>query len=298
MSALDQCVIYKVAIGSLGTRRKANTGAVTVKAQNGGVDPDRDQVYVAKEILDHPRLDAVFKAQQDLRKFLALRSLPSILERGHYAVPKPGFKEVRDGVKTHADKISKKVDEFLLVYETAKSDAKKKLGALYDSDDYPDPDQIKKAFYVRTRIRSLGLPEDVKSLIGDDAFKEESKVIEEDNATADEELTLHMRTQYLEYSSRLVDRLSPDENGKPKVFHDTLISNLTNYHAFFPQKNVTSDVILKQLVEKGTLALDGIEAADLRGSNALRVKTLAVFNPIVKELTSILPKNGRKVVLD
>lgn len=298
MGALDQCVIYKVAIGSLGTRRKANTGAVTVKAQNGGEDPDRDRVYVAKEILEHPRLDAVFKAQQALRKYLALRSLPSILERGHYAVPKVAFKEVRSGVKAHTDEIAKAVEEFLLVYETAKSDAKKKLGALYDETDYPEPDQIRAAFYVRTRIRSLDLPAGVKELIGEDGFKEESKVIEEDSSTADEELTLHMRKTYFEYVQRLVDRLNPDEEGKPKVFHDTLVTNLTNFHTYFSEKNVVGDVILKQMVDKGVPALDGLAADDLRGSPALRKKTLMVFVPIMKELASILPKNGRKVVLD
>ena len=298
MSALDNCVIYKVAIGSLGTRKKANTGAVTVKAQNGGADPDRDQVYVAKEILEHPKLDAVFKAQQGLRKYLLLRSLPSILERGHYAVPKVSFKEVRDGVKVESGKIAAAVEDFLLVYEEAKETARKKLGVLYNPDDYPDPDKIRASFYVKTRIRSLDLPVNVKALIGEDQFKEEEKALKEDISNADDELLLHMRKTYYEYVQRLVDRLTPDSEGKTKVFHDTLVTNLTDFHKFFAEKNVVNDQVLAKMVASGTPAIEDLTATDLRGSPTLRKRVLQTFVPIRIELSSLLPKTGRKVVLD
>lgn len=73
-----------------------------------------------------------------------------------------------------------------------------------------------------------------------------------------------------ETTGAIVDRLSePTKDGKPKVFRDTLISNLTYLLDVLPALNLTNNAELNAIGDELTAALEGVKPEHLRtGSKA------------------------------
>ena len=68
----------------------------------------------------------------------------------------------------------------------------------------------------------------------------------------------------------LTERLNGDAHGKPKVFRDTAISNLTEFFDRFRVLNVRSNDQLDDLVGHAQRIVQGLEPQQLRNSPSLR----------------------------
>ena len=79
---------------------------------------------------------------------------------------------------------------------------------------------------------------------------------------------------FMEELSRLVEhlteRLSGQDDGKPKVFRDSAIANLTEFFERFRSLNVRSNEQLDQLVLDAQRIVQGIAPQQLRDSDWLR----------------------------
>ena len=67
--------------------------------------------------------------------------------------------------------------------------------------------------------------------------------------------------------SHLTERLSGQDDGKPKVFRDSMIENLTEFFGRFRQLNVRSNEQLDQLVADAQRIVRGVEPQALRDKN-------------------------------
>ena len=64
--------------------------------------------------------------------------------------------------------------------------------------------------------------------------------------------------------SHLTERLSGQEDGKPKVFRDSAVENLTEFFGRFRSLNVRSNEQLDRLVADAQRVIRGVGPADLR----------------------------------
>ncbi|MCY4442063.1 MAG: hypothetical protein OXE53_17890, partial [Deltaproteobacteria bacterium] len=78
-----------------------------------------------------------------------------------------------------------------------------------------------------------------------------------------------------EGGERVSERLTEDENGKPLVFRDTMISNIRDLVDVVPRLNIFGDQRLASLCEQVKDRIAGVEPDSLRPSRT--------FDPVVRD---------------
>ena len=295
---LEKTVPMKVSIGSIGSRRKARTGAVDVKASNGGGDPEKGSICISKELFDSPELREIQVQQSRLRRYLYAVALPSVFAEGIYLVPTAKVIEVSAVIKEKEKVIQDLVDAFLLTYPEEQEKAKKRLGVLFDSKDYPSVDRIKSCFNITTQFIDLGVPGSLES-IDTQLFEAEQAKAQKMWQEAADEIRALLRSSLSDLVSHMTDRLSEGSDGKPKKFHGTLVSNFNEFLEYFEPRNVTDDVELSALVSKCRDLLKGVSPDSLRASDDIRAHVQNEMTALKVEVDKLVAeKPFRKIVLD
>ena len=104
-----------------------------------------------------------------------------------------------------------------------------------------------------------------------------------------------------EMSSRLVshltERLSGTEDGKPKVFRDTVVSKLTEFFERFRRMNVRSNDQLDTLVSQVEDLVNGVQPQSLRENRVLRESVAAELNQLQPVFDGLLIDRPRRNLL-
>jgi hypothetical protein len=287
----DRAICLSLTVGCLGTRRKVPATSVQVEA-------DRDMLHVSKAILESKELDAIKTLDGELRTWLGKRALPSPFRRGTYLVPIALVEEVDGKIGEYQEKRAGLVARFLAAYDASVEDAKKRLNGLFDVSDYPGAEKVRAAFYVDVRYLAFGVPEKLEG-IRKDIFEREKAKAAASWKEASEEVRQALRAGLADLADHLVERLQGNGDGKPKVFRDTLVENMTDYLDLFDPRNVTDDTQLALLVERCRNILDGLDADALRSSAAIRTKVRDGMTQVRGALdTMVIDRPARRIVLE
>lgn len=104
-----------------------------------------------------------------------------------------------------------------------------------------------------------------------------------------EEIPALLRTHLSEMVNHVVGRLrQPVEGGKPKVFKNTQVTNLTSFLDTFDASNLTDDTELAEVVARARGLLGGIDAQTLRTSDALRSSLCTGFSELKGTLDNLV----------
>ena len=152
-------------------------------------------------------------------------------------------------------------------FETLKSAAQERLGSLYDPADYPP--HLDGLFAVEWEFPSVE-PPDYLQRLNPQLFQQERQRIA---ARFDEAVRLAEEAFASEFAAlvdHLVERLGGGVDGKPKVFRDSAVQNLTEFFERFRRLNVRSSAELDALVEEARRLVQGVSPQQLRDSDSLR----------------------------
>ena len=97
--------------------------------------------------------------------------------------------------------------------------------------------------------------------------------------------------------SHLTERLSGQDDGKPKVFRDSMIENLTEFFGRFRQLNVRSNEQLDQLVADAQRIVRGVEPQALRNNQGLRQQVATEMSRVQSVLDGLLVDRPRRNIL-
>jgi hypothetical protein len=97
--------------------------------------------------------------------------------------------------------------------------------------------------------------------------------------------------------SHLTERLSGTEDGKPKVFRDSAIENLTEFFSRFRQLNVRSNDQLDRLVADTQRVVRGIAPQELRDNQQLRQHVATEMSRVQASLDGMLVDRPRRNIL-
>ena len=287
----DRAVCLSLAMGCLGTRRK-------VAATSIQVDADKDMLHVSKAILESEELDAIKTFDGEMRVWLAKRALPSPFRRGTYLIPLDLVEQVDGKIVEYQEKRRFLTDAFLAAYDQSVESAKKRLNGLFNAADYPGADKVRAAFYVDVRYLAFGVPEKLEG-IRKDLFEREKAKAETQWREASDEVRQALRAGLADVVDHMVERLQGNGDGKPKVFRDTLVENMSEYLELFDPRNITDDIQLAQLVGRCKNVLDGVDADALRASDAIRAKVKSGMQEVQAVLdTMVIDRPARRIVLE
>lgn len=248
-----------------------------------------------KKLLDtsHPAFKAVTAIRGRALNYWKGVSLP---------YPEPGIRLIRqeaigefdEQLALFREELDDAVSELDRHYDELCTAARQRLGNLFDVSDYP-PTLIG-MFAIEHDFPSVEPPEYLRQL-SPDLYEQECQRVQ---ARFDEAVQL-AETAFTEELTNLVDHLSDrlqgDTDGKPKVFRDTSITNLTEFFDRFRLLNVRSNEQLDQLVLRAQQVVCGVEPQQLRDSASLRSRVGQQLSVVQTQLDQLLVERPRRNIL-
>lgn len=183
------------------------------------------------------------------------------------------FMEFKDRLADYETQFTTAVDGFLSDYDTLVAAAAFQLGDLFNREDYPHRDQIAAKFGMRYSMIPLPQSGDFRVDIGEDGLKELQQQYES---------VLHQRVtgamteaweRLHDCLSRMSERLADTEDGKRKIFRDSLVDNAVEICGLLKSFNITNDTRMDEMRKQLEDAMRGVDAVSLRDSDSLREQT-------------------------
>jgi hypothetical protein len=254
-----------------------------------------EYVSAAKKLLDtsHPALRAVTSIKTRIVAYWRGLTLP---------YPEPGIRLIRQDdlpafsmqLTTLQAQLDEAVEALSDQYQELKSSARERLGRLYSGGDYPAT--LTGLFSVTYDFPSVEPPEYLRPL-SPQLFAEEARRV-----SARFEQAVQLAEQaFTEELSRLVghltERLSGSDDGKPKVFRDSAVENLSEFFQRFRHLNVRSSQQLDELVTQAQQIVRGIAPQSLRDSSDLRQQIATQLSGVQSVLDGLLVDRPRRNLL-
>lgn len=217
-------------------------------------------------------LDAITKFQARARSEHYRLTMPWN-DRGARLLPTVSLLDYKQVMNRYQLEFDRLVAAFLDKYATLVAAAAFQLGTLFDRKEYPDVSQVARRF--RMDIAFVPLPTsgdfrlDVESEVQRELMEQYDRRLAEQLASA----TKDSWDRLYEALSRLSDRLTVDEDGKKKIFHDTIVTGAVELCELLTAMNVTQDPQLESARRKLQEVLLGVTPKELRDEDGTRVLT-------------------------
>ncbi|HEY1602864.1 MAG TPA: hypothetical protein VGG64_24885 [Pirellulales bacterium] len=283
----------RVSLSWLGVRKTLTQEQKAQAAESFGAQ--RQYLSAGKKLLDtsHPAFKAVTSIRGRLISYWKGISLP---------YPEPGIRLIRQNdiqafnvhmttLKAELEEAVERLDEH---FAELKAAARQRLGSLFNSADYPT--SLHGLFGVEWDFPSVEPPNYLRELSPELFRQEQARVA----ARFDEAVRLAEEAFISELGklvSHLTERLSGTDDGKPKVFRDSAITNLTEFFERFKQLNIGSSGQLDDLVEQAQRTVRGIEPQALRDKAGLRQHMATELAGVQSVLDGLLIDRPRRNIL-
>lgn len=258
----SKTVLLRVRFGLLGNSRKISNSVISA-------DADKKLLRASKQLLDSPELKAIKSLDGEMRQYIYSRCLPGF-DEGLYFLPIPLVEEVETSLRTFRAKRDQLIDVFMLAYPELCKKAQEALREVWNPRDYPEGDEVRGKFTFSWQYLEFGIPGRLRAISKAlfDSEKEKAANVMRDAA---EQVQQVMRATLAEMVEHLRERLTPETDGKPKIFRDSAVKNLQEFLASFDFRNVTDDIALKAEVDKARQLIGGADPQALRDFDGLRV---------------------------
>ena len=216
--------------------------------------------------------------------------------------PEPGIRLIRqDLIETFDSKmqslkqeLDEAVEQLDRHYEQLKSAARNRLGSLYNPADYPV--SLLGLFSVTHDFPSVEPPQYLAEL-SPDLYRQECERVA---ARFDEAVRLAEQAfmeELQELVAHLTERLTGQADGRPKIFRDSAVGNLTEFFQRFRQLNVRSNDQLDDLVAQCQQIVRGVEPQSLRDDQVVRQHVAQQLSQVENVLDSLLVERPRRNIL-
>ncbi|MBV09482.1 hypothetical protein [Rubinisphaera sp.] len=274
----------------LGVRKSLTSAQKNQAADSFGAEGKF--LSAGKKLLDtsHPAYKAVTTIRGQTVAYWKGVSLP---------YPEPGIRLIRqESIHTFDDQIAQfreELDDAVMEldhhYDELRSAARQRLGDLFNVSDYPA--SLVGMFAIEHDYPSIEPPNYLRQL-SPELYEAECQRVQ---ARFDEAVQL-AEAAFMEELAKLVDhlteRLNGDVDGKPKVFRDTAITNMTEFFERFRALNVRSNEQLDDLVTNVQQVVQGVQPQQLRDSQALRQQVSTQMAAVQSGLDQLLVDRPRR----
>jgi hypothetical protein len=280
----------RVSFTWLGVRKSLSSSQKDQAANHFGAESKF--LSAGKKLIDtsHPAFKAVTNVRSQTIAYWKEVSLP---------FPEPGIRLIRlDAIEEFNRKMAMyqvqledAVQTLDQHYEELRNAACERLGELFDPADYPAT--LVGMFAIEHDFPSVEPPQYLQHF-SPEMYRQECQRVQ---SRFDEAVQLAEQA-FMEELSRLVEhlteRLSGQDDGKPKVFRDSAIANLTEFFERFRSLNVRSNEQLDQLVLDAQRIVQGIAPQQLRDSDWLRQGISTRLTAVQAGLDQLLVNRPRR----
>jgi hypothetical protein len=237
------------------------------------------------------------------KKLTSLRSRISSYWRG-LSLPytEPGVRLIRQAdiepfvhtMESFRQELTQAEADLNAVYSQIKGDARRRLGRLYNPDDYPS--EVRGLFHVEWDFPSVEPPNYLMEL-NPDLYREEQERVTRRFEQAVELAEQAFIGELAKLVSHLTERLSAGTEGERKVFRDSVITNLVEFFERFKVLNVRSNAQLDELVGQAQRVVQGVEPQQLRDNEGLRQHVARQMAGVQAALDGLLVDRPRRRII-
>jgi len=179
-------------------------------------------------------------------------------------------------------------------YESIKTDARRRLGKLYNPADYPPV--IRGLFTVEWDFPSVE-PPDYLMRLNPEVYRQEQERVAQRFAEAVHLGEQAFASEFGRLVSHLTERLTSDQTGEKRIFRDSAVTNLTEFFERFRRLNLSSNKQLDNLVEQAQQLVRGIAPQDLRNNDRLRQHIVAEMVQVETKLMPLIVDRPRRQII-
>lgn len=203
-------------------------------------------------------------------------------DHGARLLPTKALMDYKADMNRYQAEFDRLVELFLDKYDTLVAAAAFQLGALFDRSEYPERSQVAKRF--RMDLSMFPLPTsgdfrlDIEAEVQRELVAQYERKLEQQLTQANQDLWERLHAAL----TRLSDRLTTDENGKHRRFHDTTVTGALELCDLLGTLNVTGDAKLESARCQLAQVLSGVEANELRKHEGQRTDTKQKVDAILE----------------
>ena len=289
----DNSAAVRLSFTWMGIRRTLTSHQRAVAADSFGAEGDF--LSAGKKLLDtkHPKFKALTAIRGEAVSMWKSISLPW---------PEPGIRLIHREQIEHFDNratsIASRLDEAVVDldghYDELRHAARDRLGSLFNASDYPV--SLAGAFSMSWDFPSVDPPGYLRQ-VNPELYEQECDRVRSRFAEAIRLAEEAFTAELSELLSHLCERLNGDRDGKPKVFRDTAVSNLTEFFNRFRSLNVGSNAELDRLVEQTQCVLRGVRPNSLRQSDGLRQHITTQLSGVQSVLDGMMVDRPRRNIM-
>lgn len=265
-------------------------------------------VSTTKRLMQSPALDELNEFLTETKNAVLRLCNPSQIMPGLVVTSAENYARINDMLESAVADLQLKyrpafIADFPAAIERART-AKIKdggLGPLFVASDYGDPEKAADCFGLKWFPVSLKVPDNIPQELRAEAAAKMDKQMTD----AAEAVQQALREGMAELVKHASDCLQPTEDGKKRIFRDSLLGNIQDFCDCFSARNIMNDEALAALVDKARAVITGIQgkpgqkAADaLRTNDELRAKTREQFAAIAAQLDTMIQTEERDFAFD
>jgi len=249
-------------------------------------------VSMGKKLIDtsHPAWKAIVKVRGKIQKHWETGSLP-FPQTGVRLVRRDELETFLEQMRGLQNELQEAEQELNVYYDRIRKRAKENLGDLYDKNDYPA--SLIGKFTVAWDFPNVEAP-DYLRMVSPALYRQEQERVRN---RFEEAITLAENAffnELLNMVDHLIERLSGSEDGKPKVFRDTAVTNLNEFFDRFQRLNIGSSEDLDRMVNNVQRIMDGTTPESLRNSDSLRQQVSSRLSVVQSELDGLMVDRPRR----
>ena len=277
----------------LGVRKSLSADQTAQAADTFGAE--RQYLSAGKKLLDtrHPAFRAVTAVRSRILGYWKGMTLP---------FPEPGIRLIRqdrlDTFNAHMSELQgdlrEAVEQLDQHYADLQAAARHRLGSLFNPSDYPP--SLQGLFHVAWDFPSVEPPDYLRQL-NPDLYQQECQRMQQRFDEAVQLAEQAFMDELSQLVGHLTERLTGQVDGKPKVFRDSAVENLTEFFQRFRRLNIRSNDQLDQLVDQCQRVVRNVDPRDLRDSRGLRQSVAQKLTSVQQSLEALLVDRPRRNIL-
>lgn len=284
-------VVMALTLEAIGNRRKVNTSKIEAQGT------DKNWLNVTKKLLECDELEEITSLYSEVRRYVEDHALPSIIKRGVYLLPIEFIESMEEKLTAFQARLASPVSRMCARLGTLKEEARRRLGPNYNGEDYWSAEELRGAFRLTWRFLYVDSAKNLDRVSQEIADKERERAETAWQETR-ETIQLLLRVNLKEMVDHLVDKLTPDQDGRTKIFRDSSIEKMSAFLSTFDARNITNDAQMKVLVDKAKSLIAGTDPEGLRTQEEMRNYVRHGFETIKTLLDPMIAKRPvRSIIL-
>jgi hypothetical protein len=254
---------------------------------------NKQRLGLSKKILQSDNYEQLLFIARDMRRYAVKRQVPgSPFSEGTHLVPLPLVDDLNDKITNAEQAYNKWADHFVAEYADLVEEAKIELQDQFLASNYFDVsteagrNALRAKFWVERRWFDWS-PSSDKKVSKAIAHQERNR-----QATEIKDMALQikaaLRVGLKKLVDHLVDRLSPQPNGKRKQFATTTITKIVDFLELFSARNVCGDKELALLADEAKEVLSGQTPESIKGDEGIATVVAERMSTVKENLDKLL----------